>query len=241
MNIPHQDFAKLSSKYGDIVGLRFGRQRCVLVSSPELAKEILVTQDKEFANRPAYGFISALLFGKENDLFFANQGEPWQKRRKLCIMELFTAKRMQEMEYVRREEVAALLRNITHLSQAGTTAVDLGKCVGAMSTKLIIRILYSLDGAGGGKDLPQIVKDAELEAAPFLGDFFPWLSLLDRFKKRRLKSYRTHMDALVTRVFNERKQAMSMENVTPKDDFLRALLAKHIEGTLTMDDPRSRA
>ncbi|KAI5054719.1 hypothetical protein GOP47_0029864 [Adiantum capillus-veneris] len=239
MNVPHRDFAKLSSKYGDIVGLRFGRQKCVLVSSPDMAKEILVTQDKEFANRPAYGFIKFLLFGKENDLFFASHGEEWQKRRKLCIMELFTAKRMQDMEYVRREEVAALLRNITHLSQAGTTAVDLGKCVGAMSTKIISRILYSLDGAGGGKDLPQIVKDAEQEVSPFVGDFFPWLSLLDYFKKRRLTSFRNHMDALVTRIFNERKQAMSMENAAPKDDLLHALLTRHIEGTLTMDEVKS--
>ncbi|KAH7848239.1 hypothetical protein Vadar_018884 [Vaccinium darrowii] len=50
---PHQSFHHLSKKYGDIMQLKFGSFPVVVVSSPEMAREILQTHGETFASRPA--------------------------------------------------------------------------------------------------------------------------------------------------------------------------------------------
>ncbi|KAI5069205.1 hypothetical protein GOP47_0015506 [Adiantum capillus-veneris] len=242
--IPHQALAKLSSKYGGLMGLNLGQQRCVVVSSPEVAKEFLVKHDKAFANRPPYGFTSCLFYGQQNDLFFASYGAPWRRRRKICTLRLFTAKRLQEVEYVRYELVGALLHKISRLSHDGTVAVDISECVGDMSTNLISRLLYSHERESerdqGGTDVPQLVKDLEQETVPFIGDFIPWISWLDLWRRPRIRYVHRHMDAFITRILTERKEAM-MHNNAPTDDLLHEIMkpSQDEDHSLTMLEVKS--
>ena len=59
-------FADLAHKYGPIVSLRFGSAHLIVVSNPELAREVLHTHDKTFANRPSFTS-SRFLVGIEGD------------------------------------------------------------------------------------------------------------------------------------------------------------------------------
>ncbi|KAI5070610.1 hypothetical protein GOP47_0014953 [Adiantum capillus-veneris] len=239
MSLPHQALAKLGPKYGHLIGLKLGQQRCVVVSSPDLAKEFLVTHDKSFANRPPYGFTSVLLYGPENDLFFSGYGAPWRKHRKMCTLELFTAKRLQETEHVRQEEVGVLLQRISDLSRGGSAAIEVGECVAEMSTNLISRLLYSgprvTSQKKDGENLPQLVKEMEQETAPFLGDFIPWLSWADVFRKRHMRKLHNRIDVVISGMLNERKQAM-LQNSAPKGDFLHTLLSKEMAKSSQEDD-----
>ncbi|MCO5601275.1 hypothetical protein L7F22_055394 [Adiantum nelumboides] len=239
MNLPHQALAKLGPKYGHMIGLKLGQERCVVVSSPELAKEFLVTHDRAFANRPPYGFISVLLYGRENDLFFSGYGAPWRKHRKICTLELFTTKRLQELEHVRQEEVGVLLERIVHLSCGGSAAINVGECVAEMSTNLISRLLYSGPRVTSQKkdceNLPQLVKEMEQETAPFLGDFVPWLSWVDVFRKRHMRQLHRRIDVVISCMLNERKQAM-LQKRAPKDDLLHTLLSKEMAKSCDKDD-----
>jgi hypothetical protein len=51
-NLPHRTFYHLSKKYGDVMELKLGSTRAVVISSPDFAKEILKTHDQVCASRP---------------------------------------------------------------------------------------------------------------------------------------------------------------------------------------------
>lgn len=50
--LAHQDFAKLAKEHGGIFHLHLGTADCIVVSSSEMAKEILKTHDNVFSSRP---------------------------------------------------------------------------------------------------------------------------------------------------------------------------------------------
>lgn len=49
--LPHQSMAHLANKYGDIYSLRLGSVPAIVVTTPEMAREFLQTQDKIWASR----------------------------------------------------------------------------------------------------------------------------------------------------------------------------------------------
>ncbi|GLJ49946.1 hypothetical protein SUGI_1062110 [Cryptomeria japonica] len=49
----HRSFYDISKKYGPIASLKMGSVTVIVISSPEMAKEVLKTNDLIFAGRPA--------------------------------------------------------------------------------------------------------------------------------------------------------------------------------------------
>lgn len=49
---PHVTLMNLAHKYGPLMYLKLGQRDCIVVSSPEMAKEFLKNQDANFCGRP---------------------------------------------------------------------------------------------------------------------------------------------------------------------------------------------
>ncbi|MCO5604437.1 hypothetical protein L7F22_058603 [Adiantum nelumboides] len=102
--LPHQSLCKLAQIYGPLMGLRLGGVHVIVVSSPEMAKEILQTNEQAFLDRPrSTAVIHMYLGGKW--VSFEAYGPRWKRMRQLCATELFSAKRLASFRYVREEEV----------------------------------------------------------------------------------------------------------------------------------------
>ncbi|KAG5514978.1 hypothetical protein RHGRI_036126 [Rhododendron griersonianum] len=178
--IPHYSLWKLSHKYGPIMLLQLGRVPTLVVSTPELAKEVLRTHDLDCCTRPlsrgqrklSYNFL---------DLAFSPYGEYWREMRKLCVIELLTIKRVKSFWYVRESEVAHLISTI---SQSIPNPVDLSDLVFALTNNVIGKIAFGTSHRGNqfeyGK-LKDIVDDAMTLLSGFsASDFFPGIgSALD--------------------------------------------------------------
>ncbi|KAK9217093.1 hypothetical protein WN943_005718 [Citrus x changshan-huyou] len=101
---PHKSFAELAEKLGPIFYVQLGRVPAVVVSSNELAKQVLKTHDQVFASRPNLLSAKYLSVGPAA-VTFSPYGAYWRQARKLCVTELLSPKRVNSFKVVLDEEV----------------------------------------------------------------------------------------------------------------------------------------
>ncbi|XP_062008754.1 trimethyltridecatetraene synthase-like [Rosa rugosa] len=216
-NLPHRSIHDLSQKYGPIMHLKFGSFPVVVGSSVEMAKAFLKTHDVTFAGRPK---IAAGKYTTYNysDITWSPYGPYWRQARKMCIMELFSNKRLESYEYIRREEISALLRG---LYESSNTNILLKDHLSNVSLNVISRMVLGKKYTDKSKDA--IVSPDEfkkmidelflLSGVLNIGDSIPWLDFLD------LQGYIKRMKALSKKL----------------DRFLEHVLDEHIENKKAKD------
>ncbi|KAK1412894.1 hypothetical protein QVD17_34482 [Tagetes erecta] len=119
--ILHQSFHKLSTQHGPLFRFFLGSTPCVVVSSPEVAKEILKTHENAFLDRPHNSLVEYFAYGGES-FIFAHYGPYWKFLKKTIMSELLNTKKLELLSPVRHDEVNHF---ITYLSQKAKE----GKCV----------------------------------------------------------------------------------------------------------------
>ncbi|CAA2962044.1 premnaspirodiene oxygenase-like, partial [Olea europaea subsp. europaea] len=88
---PHHVLTNLARKYGPIMHLQLGEISAVIISTPRLAKEVLKTHDLAFALRLKLLSPEIITYNCV-DIAFAPYGGYWRQMRKICTLELLTAK-----------------------------------------------------------------------------------------------------------------------------------------------------
>lgn len=83
--------------------LQLGELSMVVVSSPEMAKEVMKTHDENF-ERPNVYALSVILNGGLN-ISFSRYGDYWRRLRKICSQEILSPMRVQSFASTREEEV----------------------------------------------------------------------------------------------------------------------------------------
>ena len=83
----------------------------VVVSNHELAREVLKEKDQHLADR--FRDRSTALFSRDGqDLIWADYGAHYVKVRKVCMVELFSPKRLEALRPIREDEVTAMVHSI---------------------------------------------------------------------------------------------------------------------------------
>ena len=109
--LPHRNFYEMAKKYGDIMELHLGSSRTVVISSPALLKEMCKDKDQIFASRPPNVAGEIIMYGRK-DIVWSPYGSHWRHMRKVCVLELFTAKRLDSSKPIREDEFAHLIDDI---------------------------------------------------------------------------------------------------------------------------------
>jgi cytochrome P450 len=91
--LPHRDLHKLSQEYGPLFSIRLGSVRMVVVSTSQLAEEVLKTHDQIMSSRPAMIATNKLFYGAM-DGGFSPYGPYWQYARKVIQVGLLTSTRI---------------------------------------------------------------------------------------------------------------------------------------------------
>ncbi|XP_019165617.1 PREDICTED: cytochrome P450 750A1-like [Ipomoea nil] len=97
--LPHPSIHDLSLKYGPIMQLQFGSFPVVVGSSVEMAKTFLKTMDINFVDRPKTAVGKYTTYNYSN-ITWSPYGPYWRQARRMCLMELFSAKRLDSYEYI---------------------------------------------------------------------------------------------------------------------------------------------
>ncbi|KAK1325170.1 Cytochrome P450 84A1 [Acorus calamus] len=196
----HRGLAKLAREFGGIVHLRLGMRHAFVVSTPDVAREVLQVQDNLFSNRPATIAIQYLTYDRA-DMAFAHYGPFWRQMRKLCVMKLFSRKRTESWAAV-REEVELLL-STAHASRG--TPVDLGEAVFNLTMNITYRAAFGVRSEHGQQEFISILQEfSKLFGAFNLADFVPWLRWFDpQGINKRLVEARGSLDQFIDRIIDE--------------------------------------
>lgn len=195
--LPHRAFYQLSKKYGDIMELKLGSVRTIVVSSPELAKEVLKVHDLIFASRP--DIAAPKIIFNDRDIAFAPYGDHWRHLKKVIMLELLTAKKLETSTHVRDEELSSLVHQIFEDCKDGKP-VNMQRSLFSTSMNVVTRLLFrkryfstenTNEDCEEFKDL--IVKIMTLCGTFNISDYVPYLKpfdvqgLVPQFNQTRLK------------------------------------------------------
>ncbi|KAK1285630.1 Flavonoid 3'-monooxygenase [Acorus calamus] len=229
--LPHHALRDIARKHGPIVYLRLGHARAVVASSTEAASQFLKTHDRIFAGRPQFDAGELMAYGSR-DITFSNYGPHWRNIKKICAIKLFSARKIDSLRWLRKEEVALLLQSIGDSARL-REPVNVASAIASLNTGMMCRILFG-SKLEEGSMLRSAVREALKLAGAFnLGDYFPVIRGLDiQGLRRRMKEVHGMMDAFLDRKIEERIGSdVGPETMTQQDgDFIDVLLAELVDG-----------
>ncbi|XP_048554036.1 trimethyltridecatetraene synthase-like [Triticum urartu] len=253
--LPHRSIHALSRQYGPLMHLRFGSFPVLVGSSVKMAKFFLKTHDVAFTDRPktAAGKYTTYNY---SDITWSPYGAYWRQARKMCLTELFSAKRLQSYEYIRSEETAALVRGL--YGGGASRVLVLKDYLSTASLNVITRMVLGKkylekevrNGAGVVITTPEEFKWM-LDELFFLngvfniGDSIPWLNWMDlQGYVKRMKKLSKMFDQFLEHVVDEhserrRREEQSFESKDMVDVLLQYASDPSLEVKLNRDSVKA--
>ncbi|MCD7452234.1 hypothetical protein HAX54_015999 [Datura stramonium] len=235
--LPHRVLGDLAKKYGPLMHLQLGEVSAVVVSSSEMAKQVLKTHDLAFATRPRL-LATDIIFYDRLDIAFSPYGEYWRQMRKICVLELLSAKNVRSFSSIRQGEVVHLVDSIRSSSSSGELV------------NFTERMIWFTSSMTCRSAFGQVLKEQDMfikEIRDVIGlaegfdvaDIFPsykFLHGLSGAKKRILDAHHK-VDSIVEDVINEHKKNLETHKSTDDDalggeDLIDVLLRLMKDGSL---------
>ncbi|KAH7652950.1 Costunolide synthase protein [Dioscorea alata] len=230
--LPHRSLRHLAEKHGPVMHLQLGQIPAIIVSSPEVASEIMKTRDLEFCSRPSSAVLMKFSYNGL-DISFSKYGEHWRQMRRLATLGIFSMKRVQSVRSVRDEEVHVLIQSIRHSCSQGP--VNLSEMFLCIMNNIICRQVFgkrfSDDGQYNRSKLHDLVMEAvELMGGFSVGDSFPclgWLSVITGFQGKIERNFKRMDEFFEGEIEEHCLSLMNDQGVhddQEQEDFLDALL-----------------
>ncbi|KAK1685398.1 hypothetical protein QYE76_046246 [Lolium multiflorum] len=227
----------LARKHGPVMYLRLGQVDHIVISSSAMAQEVLRDNTLNFASRPSILAGEIVCYGNL-DIAFAPYGAYWRTLRKLCTMELLSARKVRQFAPIRDSETLSLVREVAAASERGMP-VNLPSVLLSCSNSITAKAAF---GEVCSPELRQQFLSA-MEVAVSLGlgfcvgDLFPSLWFVDVVSGMRRRLWRTHrqMDAVFDTIIAEcesRRLKRKTAGMTEDDDILSVILRIKDEGEI---------
>ncbi|XP_062224639.1 desmethyl-deoxy-podophyllotoxin synthase-like [Phragmites australis] len=221
--LAHRAMADIARRLdAPLIYLRLGEVPVVVASSPDAAREFMKTHDVNFATRPWNSTIRIMMADGEG-LVFARYGALWRQLRKISILELLSARRVQSFRHVREEEVARAVAAIA-ASQPGE-AVNVSERIAVLITDSAVRTMMGDRFERREEFLENLAEGIKITTGFSLGDLFP---------SSRLASLIGGTARLAEA--NHRKQSKLMDCAIRQHEKRRAAMAAAADGTLQEED-----
>ncbi|XP_059444429.1 geraniol 8-hydroxylase-like [Corylus avellana] len=236
---PHNSLTKLAKAHGDIMILKLGRVTTIVISSADMAKQVLQTHDRLLANRTIPDAIR-VYNSEEFSLPWIPVSSRWRNLRKICNGQLFSNTALDANQDIRRKKVQELFAETRQSSQTGE-AVEIGRAAFKTTLNLLSNTILSVDLADPNSDaarkFQEIVWNILKEAGkPNIVDHFPLFQKLDpQGIRRRMTVNFRKMIGLFSGMINERLQLRKVSDFITNRDMLDTLLNITEENNEMMD------
>ena len=221
--------------------LRLGQVSTIVVSSPEIAKEVLKDHDIVFAQRPFFLASQIFSYGSTN-IAFSPYGDYWRQMRKICVTELLSARRVQSFQGIREEEVSNLVKSI---SKDTGLSINLSKKISSLTYGMVARAAFGKKNKDQ-EEFISLVEEATVLAAGFnVVDLYPSVKVLEMITgmRSRLERLKKRLDKILESIVNEHRYAKtatkggkSRETEDLVDVLLRVQKYGDLEFALTDDN-----
>ncbi|CDP20259.1 unnamed protein product [Coffea canephora] len=203
-SLPHQALTNLAKKHGDLMHLQLGEVSAIVVSSPRSAKEILKTHDLAFADRPEV-LVGKIICYDYSSIAFCPYGEYWRQMRKICTLELLSAKMVRSFGSIRQDEVLHLLSSI-RASTGGGKPINLTEEVSSFTSSMVCRSAFGKMFGEKNTILIQLVKEVLSRTSGFdISDLFPSQKILHHLSWMKPTLLKVHhkIDVILDNIINE--------------------------------------
>ncbi|KAI3498897.1 hypothetical protein L1887_34683 [Cichorium endivia] len=229
-SLPHRALGNLADKLGPVFRLQLGEVSAVVISSPLLAKEVMKTHDISFANRPK--LLSAEIIAYNcTDIAFSPYGEYWRQIRKICILELLSAKKVQSFRSIREEESWNLIESIV---MQGSEPINLSRKISTLINKIISRVAFGSRRNHQASLIPLIEEIIALSGGFDVVDIFPSVKVLHVVCGVRNKLVKLHkkIDQIIDSVVAEHQERRAGGHGKDNEDLLDVMLRLKDDGGL---------
>ncbi|KAI4325869.1 hypothetical protein MLD38_031233 [Melastoma candidum] len=243
--LPHQSLWELSRKYGPVMMLCLGDVPALVVSSAEMAREVLKTHDVDTCSRPASPGPGRLSYNYL-DVAFSPYTDYWREIRKLFMFELLSTKRVHSFWHVREAEVDSLLG---YLREKVGTPVEMNERVFSLTDGIVGTVAFGKTYGReqfAGRNFQRVLDEAMNMLAGFSAeDFFPrWGRAVDHLtgQKKRLEKIFADLDRYFQYVIDEHQKPSSTHK-QEVEDFVDVLLnlQKDPKNRLTLTNDHIKA
>ncbi|KAJ8747396.1 hypothetical protein K2173_011786 [Erythroxylum novogranatense] len=209
----YRSLGDLCAKYGDVLLLRFGTRKVLVVSSPSAVEECFTKNDIIFANRPR------LIAGKHlhynyRTIGLSSYGDHWRNLRRLTSLELLSVSRLNEFSGIRQEEVKLLLKQLFQESRDKKVTVKLSSLFLDLAFNVMLRMIAGKRYYGRGvldkeaKEFRDLIRVfLEVHGRTTLNDFFPVLRWVDcQGIERRMIRVMKKVDVFLQHLVDEQRE-----------------------------------
>ncbi|KAG6471366.1 desmethyl-deoxy-podophyllotoxin synthase-like [Zingiber officinale] len=227
----HQTLASMSQRYGPAMLLKFGHVPTLVISSVGAAAEIMKTHDVSFATRPVIHSATLIAYGGDG-IVFAPYGICWRELRKMSMVELLSAKRVQSFGHIREDEVLKFMRSIMLEPQS----VNLSSGFKVLANDIAARAIIGSKCEYQQEFLRLITKGLEAAGGFNLADLYPsslLLGLLNRLFSAKMQRLHLEADAILDGIIKEHRQrSKTSAEQSAEVDMVDTLLKVQAEGSL---------
>ncbi|KAL3039060.1 hypothetical protein AAZX31_01G166300 [Glycine max] len=202
-SLPHRTLRDLALKYGPLMHLQLGEISSVVVSSPNMAKEIMKTHDLAFVQRPQFLPAQILTYG-QNDIVFAPYGDYWRQMKKICVSELLSAKRVQSFSHIREDETSKFIESI-RISEG--SPINLTSKIYSLVSSSVSRVAFG-DKSKDQEEFLCVLEKMILAGGGFEpDDLFPSMKLhLINGRKAKLEKMHEQVDKIADNILREHQE-----------------------------------
>jgi cytochrome P450 len=224
---PLRTLDRIAAEYGDIAGFRFGPASEVLVSHPDLVRQVLVTEQRSFAKGRALQEARRVI----GDGLLTSEGALHLRQRRL-MQPVFAHRHI--------GAYADAMAECTDAVQArwrDGAVRDVHEEMARLTLTIVGRTLFDADVEGEAREIGDALTVALEVVNRLVYPFGPWLERLPLPSRRRFQEARTRLDSTIYRLIDERRAGAA-----DATDLLSLLLAaQDAEGGMSDQQVRDEA
>jgi hypothetical protein len=193
------------------------------------------THDVVFANRPQLLSPQILAYGFK-DIVFSPYGDYWRQMRKICVLEILSAKRVQSFSYIREDETQKLIQSIKSFEGS---QINLTSRIFTVINSIISRAAFGDKSEDQDEFVTLMRKAVTISGGLELDDLFPSIKVIHMLTGMKTKFEKIHkrVDKILDNVVRKHQEKGARGNEgnkteMEKEDLVDVLLRVQQSGSL---------